>query len=136
MEIRERLSALAARLQSRPDDVRAACTRALSAGFVPGALVVLADGSIGEVRGLNLATFGFFTGERYPLLVERDELVSEYGLEDGLRLVRIADDVCVQGYRDQTRGTVVRVGAGELAVERDGQASVFRVSDIARVYFS
>ncbi len=136
MNVREEVGALAARLQARTCDVQDACARAVQAGFLPGSLVAAPDGTVGEVRGLNVATFGFFTGDRYPLLVERDELVSEYAPSDGLRLIRAGDKVWVHGYRNQARGVVTRADGGELEVVNDDEDThVFRINDIARLAF-
>lgn len=118
------LARLAATLRASAAAVRAAAVRARAQGFVPGALVCGADRRLGVVRELNTSTFGFFTGDAYPVLIERDGLVVEYALEPDLRVVREGDRVRVTSPQGSQRGCVQRAEPGALQVCTDGNETL------------
>ena len=56
--------------------------KAKEAGFYPGCKVKMkGDDEIGEMVGFNISNLGFYTGDRYPLLVKFERGIFEYSHE-------------------------------------------------------
>ena len=63
--------------------VNKAIEEAKALGFVPGAEVTLnSDDEVGRVVGYNEAVGGFYSGSRYPIIVEFERGTYEYSLTD------------------------------------------------------
>jgi len=74
-----------------PTSVHEAIKQSKALGFEPGKKVMMKgdiDKEVGKVVKFNISTVGFYTGDRYPIIVKFERGTFEYG-PDSLMLVEI-----------------------------------------------